>query len=126
MNDQNDMQNPGSIDAPSEEQRRTFLRGLGRWSQAVIGCVLLGSGLAVSQPVRAGGWINRRGGWGGGGGWVNRGGGSAGWINGGGGAGWINGGGGGWVNRGGSWINGGGGGWVNRRGGGGVGWINRR
>ncbi|HPF60132.1 MAG TPA: hypothetical protein P5149_14600 [Candidatus Competibacteraceae bacterium] len=125
MTDQNDMQHPDSIDAPSEEQRRTFLRGLGRWSQAVIGCVLLGSGLAVSQSVQAGGWINRRGGWGGGG-WVNRGGGSAGWINGGGGGGWINGGGGGWVNRGGSWINGGGGGWVNRRGGGGVGWINRR
>ena len=122
MTDQNDMQTPDSTEAPVEEQRRTFLRGLGRWSQAVIGGVLLGSGLAISQPARAGGWVNRRGGGWGGGGWVNRGGGSAGWINGGGGGGWVNRGGGGA-----GWINGGGGsGWVNRRGGGGASWINRR
>ncbi|HRX70086.1 MAG TPA: hypothetical protein P5329_02785 [Candidatus Competibacteraceae bacterium] len=114
MTDQNDMQNLDSIDAPDEEQRRAFLRGLGKWSQAVIGGVLLGGVLVNSPSVRAGGWINRRGGWGGG--WANRGGGSAGWINGGG----------GWVNRGGSWINRGGGSWINRRGGGSVGWINRR
>ena len=90
MSDQNDMQNPDSIEAPAEEQRRKFLRGLGRWSQAVIGGVLLGGGLAISQPARAGAWVNRRGGWGGGG-WIN-GGGGGGWINrrGGGGAGWIN------------------------------------
>jgi hypothetical protein len=112
------MQHLDSTDAPAGEQRRAFLRGLGKWSQAVIGGVLLGSGLAISPSARAAGWINRRGGWGGG--WVNRGGGG-GWVNRGGG-GWINGG--GWVNRGGSWINGGGGGWVNRRGGGS--WINRR
>ncbi|MCP5197053.1 MAG: hypothetical protein H6974_09750 [Gammaproteobacteria bacterium] len=119
------MQNSDSTAASVEEQRRAFLRGLGKWSQAVIGGVLLGGGLAISQPTQAGAWVNRRGGWGGGG-WANRGG-SAGWANrGGGGVGWINGGGGGWVNRGGSWINGGGGGWINRRGGGGVGWINRR
>ena len=110
MTDQHDMQNSDSTEALAEGQRRAFLRGLGKWSQAVIGGVLLGGALVNSPSVRAGGWINRRGGWGGG--WVNRGGG---WINGG-----------GWVNRGGSWINGGGGGWINRRGGGGVGWINRR
>jgi hypothetical protein len=119
MTDQNDMQHLDSTEAPAEEQRRAFLRGLGKWSQAVIGGVLLGSGLAISQEAQAGGWINRRGG----GGWANRGGGSAGWVNRGGG--WINRGG-GWINRGGGWINGGGGGsWINRRGGGGS-WINRR
>ena len=80
--------------------RRNFLRGLGKWSLAVIGGVALG---AVAAPSEVKGWIN------GGGSWVNRRGG-------------------GWVNGGGSWINGGGGGgWVNRSGGGGGGsWINRR
>jgi hypothetical protein len=121
MTDQKDMQNIDLTDAPDGEQRRAFLRGLGKWSQAVIGGVLLGGGLATSTAVQARSWVNRRGG---GGGWANRGGGG-GWANrGGGSAAWINGGGGGWVNRGGSWINGGGGGWINRRGGGG--WINRR
>lgn len=106
MTDQKDIQNPDPTDTPAEEPRRAFLRGLGKWSQAVIGGILLGSGLAINQPAKARSWINRRGGYRGGG-WVNRGGGS-GWVNrGGGGAGWINGGGGGWINRrgGGSWIN---------------------
>ncbi|MEE4378746.1 MAG: hypothetical protein V2J55_14735 [Candidatus Competibacteraceae bacterium] len=109
--------------------RRDFLLGLGKWSKAVIGGVVLGSLITPDQTAEArGSWINRRGGggWanhrGGGGGWYNRGGG--GWINGhGGGGSWLNSG--GWVNRGGSWANrSGGGGWVNRRGGGG--WYNRR
>ncbi len=102
MTDQLNTQPLEPTDTPEAQERRTFLRGLGKWSQAVIGGVLLGGGLTVSHRTSAGAWINRRGGYGGGGGW----------INGGGGGGWINGGG------------GGGGGWINRRGGGG-GWINR-
>ncbi len=132
MNDQHDERQGDPAATPVVEQRREFLYSLGKWSGAVIGSVALG-GVLFSSPAPAGGWINRRGGYGGGG-WVNRGGGGGwingggggGWINGGGGGGWINGGGGGWINGGGSWINGGGGGggWINRRGGGG-GWINR-
>src|SRR5262245_3033125 len=83
--------------------RRTFLISLGKWSAAVIGCVVVGSAAAPETS----GWVNTRGGSAAGGGaWVNRGGGS--WINGGG----------GWINRGGSWVNGrgGGGSWINRRG----------
>lgn len=89
------------------QERRDFLRGLGKWSQVVIGGALLGGAVALPSQVQAGAWINRRGGWdGGGGGWYNRGGG--------GGGGWINGGGGGsWVNRRGGY--GGGGSWINRR-----------
>jgi hypothetical protein len=86
--------------------RRNFMRGLGKWSLAVIGCVVLGSTVG---PSEAAGWVNSRGSWingPGAGGWANRG---ASWINGGG----------GWINRGGSWVNGhggGGGSWINRRG----------
>lgn len=88
MTDQQDTQSLELTDAPEIQERRAFLRSLGKWSQAVIGGVLLGGGLTVSQRASAGAWVNRRGGYGGG---------------------WINGGGGGWVNRrggyGGSWIN---------------------
>jgi hypothetical protein len=86
--------------------RRLFLRTLGKWSGAAITAAIAGGIWWASSPeAHAGGWINRRGGFRGGG-----------WINGG-----------GWVNRAGGWINGrgGGGGWINRRGGGGGGWINR-
>jgi hypothetical protein len=93
MTDQLDIQSLEPADAPEVQERRAFLRGLGKWSQAVIGGVLLGGGLAVSQRTSAGAWVNRRGY--GGGGWINGGGG--------GGGGWINrrgyGGGGAWVNR---------------------------
>ena len=92
MTDQPNTQPLEQEDAPEIQERRAFLRGLGKWSQAVIGGVLLGGGLMVSHRASAGGWINRRGGGGGG------------WINGGGG------GGGGWINRRGY----GGGGWINR------------
>ncbi len=71
---------------PSEEaepqERRLFLRGMGKWSGAAIIAAVAGTWLAAPE-VQAG-WLNRRGG---GGGWIN---------------------GGGWVNRrvgGGSWIN---------------------
>jgi hypothetical protein len=84
--------------------RRDFLQSLKKWSQAVIGGVVLGSLVPGSE---ASAWVNSRGSWvngGGGGGWANRGGS---WINGGG----------GWINRGGTWANrGGGSSWVNRRG----------
>ena len=91
MTDQQDMQTLERADAPAMLERRDFLRGLGKWSQAVIGGVLLGGALTVSQQANAG-WINRRGGYGGGG-WINGGGGGGGWINrrgGYGGGSWIN------------------------------------
>ncbi len=111
MTDQHDMQHPEITESLGDEQRRTFLRGLGKWSQAVIGGVLLGGAGMMSPSAQANSWVNRRGG---GGGWVNRSGG-----------GWVNHSGGGWVNRSGGWVNRGGGGWVNRRGGSSAGWINR-
>ena len=85
-----------AVEEDDRLDRRDFLKSLKKWSQIVIGGIVLG-GLTPNKTEA--GWLNSRGGW-------------------------INGGGGGWVNRGGSWINGGGGGWVNRRGGGG--WINGR
>lgn len=100
MTEQNDMQSPESSEAPVEEQRRVFLRGLGKWSQAVVTGVLLG-GLAASQTACVRGpWVNRPGGRG----WINRRG--------------------GWGNRGGSWVNRNGDSWINRRGPGGS-WLNR-
>jgi len=89
MTDPHDEQRHDIPDEAIAQERRDFLRGLGKWSQAVIGGVLLGSAMTLAPQARAGAWVNRRGGYGGGG--------------------WINGGGGGWVNRrggyGGSWIN---------------------
>src|SRR5262245_48268338 len=84
-------------------RRRDYLKSLKKWSQAVIGGVILGA-LVPGSKAEAG-WVNTRGSWvnGGGGGWANRGGG---WLNGGG----------GWINRRRGWVNGGGGGCVNRRG----------
>lgn len=115
-------------DAPDEIElrgRRDFLRGLAKWSAAVVGGILVSPLLPNSD---ASAWVNRRGSWvngGGVGGWANRGGS---WVNGGGswlnsGTNWINRGG-SWINGGGGWINRGGGGWLNARGGGG--WVNRR
>ena len=124
MTDQHDETlSSAPAEMPDIAARRTFLRSLGKWSQAVIGGVLLGGALTESQDAKA--WVAVGGGGGGSAGWINRyGGGGGGWINGGGGGGWINGGGGGgWVNR---YGGGGGAGWVNRSGGGGAGWINRR
>ncbi len=90
MTNQQDMQPLELADTPAVQERRDFLRGLGKWSQAVIGGVLLGGGLTVSHRANAG-WINRRGGYGGGG-WINGGGGGGGWVNrrGGYGGSWIN------------------------------------
>lgn len=100
---------PDDGEADALQTRREFLISLGKWSQAAVAAALLGGAALNAPQAQAWGWINRRGGYGGG------------WVNGGGGS-WVNGRGGG-----GSWVNGSGGGWVNRRGGyGGGSWINRR
>ncbi len=85
--------------------RRGFLRGLGKWSLAVIGCALLGDALvgAEREANAAGAWANRVGG---GGAWANRAGGGGAWAN-------AVGGGGAWVNRGAAWANRGTA-WINR------------
>lgn len=70
MTDQQNAQPLESADAAEVQERRTFLRGLGKWSQAVIAGALLGGALTASHRASAGGWINRRGY--GGGGWINR------------------------------------------------------
>ena len=99
---------PAPESAGHHDDRRMFLRSLGKWSGAAIVAAVSAGSLTVAPRAEAGRWVNRRVG---GGGWVNRGGGGA-WAN--------RGGGGGWVNR-----YGGGGGWVNRHVGGGGGWVNR-
>ena len=108
MTDQDHEQQNNPVEEPATQERREFLRSLGKWSQAVIGGVVLGGAVTTSRPARAS-WFNRGGGWHNrGGGWFNRGGGwhnrGGGWFNRGGG-GWANRGGGGWHNRGGSWAN---------------------
>jgi hypothetical protein len=130
MTNQDDEQQNNSFEEPITQERREFLRSLGKWSQAVISSVVLGGAVTISQQAeaswynRGGGWHNRGGGWyNRGGGWANRSGGwanrSGGWANRGGGwhnrsGGWANRSG-GWANRGGSWANRGGGSWINRR-----------
>ena len=54
-------------------RRRDYLKSLKKWSQAVIGGVILGA-LVPGSKAEAG-WVNTRGSWvnGGGGGWANRG-----------------------------------------------------
>jgi hypothetical protein len=85
--------NQDSLDAQERAalDRRLFLQSLGKWSGAAITAAVAVGWLASGPPARAGAWIKRRGGWGGGG-WANRGGGGGGWINrrGFGGGGWIN------------------------------------
>jgi hypothetical protein len=86
MTDHDDEQRNDTIpntfdEEPAGQERREFLRSLGKWSQAVIGGVLVSDALTTSEPAEAwynrGGWGNRGGGWGNrGGGWHNR---SRGW-----------------------------------------------
>ena len=116
MTDLHDEQPHETADEPIMEERRSFLRSLGKWSQAVIGGVLADGALMMASPVEAASWVNRHGG----GGWANRSGGSSGWVNRSGGGSWYNRGH-GWYNRGGGWVNRGGGGWYNRGGA----WHNR-
>ena len=107
MTDQYDVQQQLSGNEPVTQERREFLRSLGKWSQAVIGGVVVSSALIHSRPADA--WAAARGAGGGTAAVGARGG-------------WVNGaGGGGWANR----AGGGGGAWVNRYGGGGGSWINR-
>lgn len=85
-----------SVQAPEQagalESRRAFLFGLGKWSKAVIVGAIAGGALLPGREAQAG-WLNRRGGWGGG------------WVNARDGIGWAN-------RRGRGW---GGGSWINRR-----------
>ena len=82
MADDSDVE--GHEEAAREERltgRRDFLRGLKKWSAAVIGAAVIGH---LAAPEARAGWINRRGGWvngAGGGGWVNGRGGGGSWIN---------------------------------------------
>lgn len=86
-NDPLDVQERAALD------RRLFLQSLGKWSGAAIAAAVTAGWLASGPPAHAGAWVNRRGGFGGGG-WVNRAVGGGGWINRRGGLG-----GGAWVNR---------------------------
>ena len=96
--------NEAEIVEPELRERRNFLVGLGKWSKAVIGGVLLGGLLAPGRDAEAVGWANRDGGKGS-------------WVNFPGGWGW----GPGWYNRRpGGWYNRRPGGWYNRR----PGWYN--
>lgn len=103
MNDEGSNESTGIDEGRESLARRLFLRSMGKWSGAAIAAAVFGGAwLSLTPRAKAGAWVNRRGGYGGG--WINRGGGGGGWINGGGG-------GGGWINRRGY---GGGGAWVNR------------
>lgn len=71
-------------DRPQAEDRRAFLLGLGKWSQAVVFGAVAGGALLLPERSAQAGWINRRGGVvPGGGSWVNRRGGGWGgsWVN---------------------------------------------
>ena len=105
MNEESSIEANGAEQVKELPDRRLFLRSLGKWSGAAIAAAVVEGAWVASTPEAHAGWINRRGGYGGGG-WVNarRGYGGGGWINGGGGGGaWVNrrayGGGGAWVNR---------------------------
>lgn len=74
-------QSAEAADEPELLRRRDFLKSLKKWSQVVIGGIVLG---AIAPTQSEAGWINRRGG--GGVGWINGGG----WINRRGGGGWLN------------------------------------
>ena len=89
MNNEPSQQSSASGEDAEVQDRRLFLRSLGKWSGAAITATVATAWLAATPQAQAGGWINRRGVGGGG------------WINGGGGGGWINRrvGGGSWINR---------------------------
>ena len=134
MTDQGDKQQSNPFEESITRERRDFLRGLGKWSQAVIGGVLLGGAATPANPAWADSWVNHRPG----GGWYNW---PGGWYNNPQGGGWYNRGRGwynrlgfndhgnpnntytDWYNRPGRWYNHFEGGWHNR---GGTSWVNRR
>lgn len=47
---------------PEQRDRRNFLLGLGKWSKAVIGGVVLGGLMVPGRDANAWGWANRNGG----------------------------------------------------------------
>ena len=71
MTDLHDEQQHDIAEEAVVQERRDFLRGLGKWSRVVIGGALLGSAVALAPLAQAGAWVNRRGG-GYGGSWINR------------------------------------------------------
>jgi hypothetical protein len=79
-----------AVEEQDVQSRRTFLIGLGKWSQAVIAGAVFGGAMLTQKNAEAG-WINRRGCCSGGS-----------WVDGRGGGSWANRRGGGY---GGSWIN---------------------
>ncbi|MBE2295146.1 MAG: hypothetical protein IAF00_09345 [Phycisphaerales bacterium] len=121
MIDQDDEQQ-NSFEESVIQERRDFLRGLGKWSRVVIGGVLLSGTATASNPAQADNWTNHRGNWHNrpSGGWTNH---RSGWYNAPGG--WYNRHGGGWYNRGHGWYNRHGfndhGGWINNP----TDWYNR-
>jgi len=71
MNDEPSFETEGPEEAREGQERRLFLRGLGKWSAAAIAAAVLGGAWFKSAPqAQAGVWINR---WGPRrGGWINR------------------------------------------------------
>ena len=115
-NERESSQDEPAIEEPVLRERRDFLIGLGKWSKAVIGGVVLGGVLLPGKEAEAVGWSNHSN-------WVNLGGGGPGW----GGPRWGWGGGWGygpgWYNRRRHWYNGPG--WYNRPRWVNGGWYNR-
>jgi hypothetical protein len=91
MNDESSFLMRGSEESAELQDRRLFLKGMGKWSGAAIAAAVIGAAWFVSAPKVSGGvWINRwgprRGGWINRwgprrGGWINRWGPRGGWIN---------------------------------------------
>src|SRR6516165_3563064 len=89
MNDEPSFLRRDSEEPAELQDKRLFLRGMGKWSGAAIAAVVFGAGWFISAPEvsarvrwgpRRGGWINR---WGPRrrGRWINRWGPRGGWIN---------------------------------------------
>ena len=77
MSNESSNEKPLSAESAESLDRRLFLRTLGKWSGAAITAAIAGGIWWASSPeAHAGGWINRRGGFRGGG-WINGGG----WVN---------------------------------------------
>ena len=65
MTDETFQQTTGPAEERELQDRRLFLRCLGKWSGAAIAAaVLSGAWLASTPEAKAGAWVNRRGGYG--------------------------------------------------------------
>ena len=72
MNEETSNETTGTEEGRELLDRRLFLQSMGKWSGAAIAAAVFGGAWFVSTPeANAGGWVNRRGGRGGGA-WVNR------------------------------------------------------